>query len=874
MAGGQVLETAPQASRRVRRGRSRRCCAVSLLLLCGEVAAFLARLGFADSARVSAVCCSCLPARTLGPALLTLCLAALCPAAGAKQHTGERRVAMRRAPGFTCCRCCLVAALVCAQAHVARWLQESEPSVDGEASPQEEEGSSNAVPDGLLLRPAENPTGFLGVRETPNGLFSAVVHRGGTLTRLGSYPTALAAAVAIAKYKVQRETPQEQQAVKESKELSGPTLVDEQGRSEGEDSARTEAGDDRGEEDEEGDEEDSDGSEEQEDDDEEEEDDNDEDKEEDDDDEEEDDDDEEEDDDDEEEDEGKDDDDDDDSDDDDDDEKFEEGELDEDAGEEGEAVDNGIVDGNSDEAEEFGSEESPSFESSPSSELSAADSSASADEAESTTSSAMPASDEDAAPPSPPPGPRPPPWWQPQPLPPPPPLPKDCRKGRVRCDAGGGVHITSHPLHQGLPDPPAVPPPPPPPPGPPPPPSPRPPPFDFTRLIPPPPSPQPSKPTPRPSAAPNDLLRIALLFFGPAAFLTVAVVVWVMREPGTAAQGSSRVCLLMCPLDRVVTGGEGGGGSGRQRSRKASGAGGGSTASFSVVSQTDTDAVDESSSPSGRDGNGKTVGVARGIRERRRGGGVATLPPRLGEPPGPKVVSLRTWLTSTAGLPKARVGSLMRTLADHWVRHTAEHFWAEVKRRSPLIGGRFSRMLSQVEDLDSLRANLSGLAPHLPVAAYSAIRAGLEGDEEEESAMRQPRPGARQLDHMDLVPPPRRAPALATPGSSEEEVSLGSRRGGGRPVRLSGAMPCKIVWAGRRVEASVAMDEVSTTNELARLLSRLASSQLGITVKPSMMRLEYKLNEHGLTRRVPLVPSTPMYKLRAATGLLVTEFTD
>jgi len=109
---------------------------------------------------------------------------------------------------------------------------------------------------------------------------------------------------------------------------------------------------------------------------------------------------------------------------------------------------------------------------------------------------------------------------------------------------------------------------------------------------------------------------------------------------------------------------------------------------------------------------------------------------------------------------------------------------------------------------------------------------------------------------------------------AEAEVTgpvIGSGGGGGRAQEVV----CKFVWEGERCEVRLPadLDSPATTQAFVKDLARRGGALLKCHIKPSAMRVEYKIHERatGVTRRVQLTPSSRLSELSQAVGMVVTQ---
>ena len=84
------------------------------------------------------------------------------------------------------------------------------------------------------------------------------------------------------------------------------------------------------------------------------------------------------------------------------------------------------------------------------------------------------------------------------------------------------------------------------------------------------------------------------------------------------------------------------------------------------------------------------------------------------------------------------------------------------------------------------------------------------------------------------------------------------------------------VWAERRVEVVMPYEELKafgSANALVKELARRGNALLGggVVMKPSGMRVEYKVSDPGgMKRRVMLTPSTAVGEVSKALSVIVT----
>ncbi len=508
------------------------------------------------------------------------------------------------------------------------------------------------------------------------------------------------------------------------------------------------------------------------------------------------------------------------------------------------------------------------------------------------------------APQLPPPPPRPRPWWMPVPHPPstppplPPPLPRECKRLGIKCEMDGGnaagSHLSSH--HVTSLDEPDSPPPPPqplPPPSPPPPP---PPPIDYGMYVPPPPPRLPPPSPPPPPAPPGLLSSVTALghalqrggdpggagnegdgndaagmgadegegdeagsmvpivagSFGVALVASVGLVLYALRTPDDdvddALDGGSEADDLEDEDEELLAKEEAGalsaGGNGSRGGGKGGSRGAGS---------------------SGSSARGGTGGGGKGDRRSSsNGGGSGRRASRRHEQPtgDGEGGELRTWLREAAAIPEAKLDRVMEALAAQYV-----------------------------DDIESLRAVFDALETALPPAAYRAIRAALEEETASEGCGGDK--GARRGGGGESAKPVASAgsPSAAATGSScrnladrgapsaaltTAPLATASERGDRPPRKVKPAptVTCKFVWQGQRCEVQlpVHLGKPSSVQAFVKDLSKQGSALTGCTLKPSTMRVEYKVVDRstGTKRRVQLTPSSSLSELWLAEGFLVT----
>ena len=109
---------------------------------------------------------------------------------------------------------------------------------------------------------------------------------------------------------------------------------------------------------------------------------------------------------------------------------------------------------------------------------------------------------------------------------------------------------------------------------------------------------------------------------------------------------------------------------------------------------------------------------------------------------------------------------------------------------------------------------------------------------------------------------------------AEGEVAEHATGSGGRG-RVAQEVVCKFVWGGERCEVRLPadLDSPATTQAFVKDLARRGGALLKCHIKPSAMRVEYKIHERatGVTRRVQLTPSSRLSELSQAVGMVVTQ---
>ena len=220
------------------------------------------------------------------------------------------------------------------------------------------------------------------------------------------------------------------------------------------------------------------------------------------------------------------------------------------------------------------------------------------------------------------------------------------------------------------------------------------------------------------------------------------------------------------------------------------------------------------------------------------------------------MAELRAWLEGTAGLAPHRVGKVLSTLRAQWI-----------------------------DDLAGLRANIDVLEKHLPAAAYSAIAKGLGLD------LERPRPAITRAtgdalgDALGIEAVAEGGVADADPGdagrcgSDPADTSAGSSPPRPpKPPKVKPGLPVKFVWEGHRFEFEFAKDELqrlASVNAFVRELAKRGTAlHAGNVIKPSAMRVEYKLYESktGVKRRVALTPQSDVVELKRADSILVRPY--
>jgi len=113
-----------------------------------------------------------------------------------------------------------------------------------------------------------------------------------------------------------------------------------------------------------------------------------------------------------------------------------------------------------------------------------------------------------------------------------------------------------------------------------------------------------------------------------------------------------------------------------------------------------------------------------------------------------------------------------------------------------------------------------------------------------------------------------RATAKATPTRSGP--------GGARPKKEGRMLVAKFAWDGQRGEVMLPpdLDNPLSVQAFVKDLARRGTDLLHISIKPSAMRVEYKVSDRstGTKRRVQLTPNSQMSELRRAAGFVVTPY--
>ena len=188
--------------------------------------------------------------------------------------------------------------------------------------------------------------------------------------------------------------------------------------------------------------------------------------------------------------------------------------------------------------------------------------------------------------------------------------------------------------------------------------------------------------------------------------------------------------------------------------------------------------------------------------------------------------AMRTWLRDAAHIPSGRISSLMSALKEQWV-----------------------------EDLDGLKSNLDVLEKHLPAAAFASIAKAVDAEN-----------GGGRDDGPPNGIAGGPAPAMVTPPRKKA-----SRAG----------LQVKFVWDGQKFDVLLSQEEVKAYTSVQLFVKDLAKRGTamyagGGKIKPSTMRVEYKLNDKaaGVKRRVQLTPSSDLSELKRAESILITPYKD
>ena len=492
-----------------------------------------------------------------------------------------------------------------------------------------------------------------------------------------------------------------------------------------------------------------------------------------------------------------------------------------------------------------------------------------------------------ASPPPPPdpptlpsPSPHPPPWWRPvpnppsSPPPPPPPLPRECR--HVKCDETES-HL-SHTVHLDRPDAPPPPPLPAPPPAPPPPPPSPPPPIDYSRYYPPSLSPSPAvadatldaptdgapagyasssaqgargggqdtqpaeveltaHPVGKPSAVSSPytydddddddddttVAMMAIASLGAAVLAGGVLMVYLTCWPSSASKPTAGP--MYSKASRVADD------EGADEREKI------------LPNEEEDDDEDESSDDESEDdddddvekqklhGDPGTGAVDKRDRTARKEALARTVAPAAVDPAAAAAAdAMRAWLKDAARIPSGRVDGLIATLKEQWV-----------------------------EDLETLKSSMEVLEKHVPAAAFASITKAIEAESGHGGA------AGEDADEQG-----REAPAGAATASS-------------KPARKAPrGLPCKFVWDGQRFDVMLTQEDVRAFSSVQLFVKGLAKrgsalySGAGGPIKPSTMRVEYKVNDKaaGVKRRVQLTPASDLMELRRAESILVTPYKE
>ena len=174
----------------------------------------------------------------------------------------------------------------------------------------------------------------------------------------------------------------------------------------------------------------------------------------------------------------------------------------------------------------------------------------------------------------------------------------------------------------------------------------------------------------------------------------------------------------------------------------------------------------------------------------------------------PATAELREWLSESARLKRSKVDWLLPALEQ-----------------------------CGISDVNSLKRKYKTLSTWLPPPAYQAIS---------------------------------KAVASGPNGSKPQQAA-------NKPQTPHGLL-CVFVWAERRVEVVMPYEELKafgSANALVKELARRGNALLGggggVVMKPSGMRVEYKVSDlGGMKRRVMLTPSTAVSEVSKALSVIVT----
>jgi hypothetical protein len=112
-------------------------------------------------------------------------------------------------------------------------------------------------------------------------------------------------------------------------------------------------------------------------------------------------------------------------------------------------------------------------------------------------------------------------------------------------------------------------------------------------------------------------------------------------------------------------------------------------------------------------------------------------------------------------------------------------------------------------------------------------------------------------------------PLAAPSASASDDRSPGQ-------TKSTPSVTCKFIWQGRRCEVQlpVHLGHPASVQAFVKDLSKQGSALLDCTLKPSTMRVEYKVLDRltGTKRRVHLTPTSSLSELFLAESFLVTAF--